>query len=207
LARGGSATRAWRNSSAIGLVASVRTSQSLSRCRMRTCCRRSRSRRSVFHSGTIPASRDKSSRHFCIVSARNEQNTCPRMAASEEWKIGRVRITALVRKNRFSTWSKSRYRRTACSGVIFALVRNTKMPSKRASSASLPASSRRRADPWCRGSCADSAGRRSCRPEPCHPFLIAHRAPQQSLHGHYGPSRPPPHCGRQCNGCPRSSPV
>ena len=51
-----------------------------------------------------------------------EQNTWPRIAASEEWKIGRVRITALVRRNRFSTWSKSRYRSTACSGVILALV-------------------------------------------------------------------------------------
>ena len=39
---------------------------------------------------------------------RKEQNTWPRMAASEEWKIGRVRMIALVRKKRFSTCSKSR---------------------------------------------------------------------------------------------------
>ena len=31
-----------------------------------------------------------------IDSARKEQKTCPRMAASEEWKIGRVRMIALV---------------------------------------------------------------------------------------------------------------
>jgi uncharacterized protein Usg len=31
-----------------------------------------------------------------------------RMAASDEWKIGRVRMIALVRKKRFSTCSKSR---------------------------------------------------------------------------------------------------
>ena len=30
-----------------------------------------------------------------MASARKEQNTWPRIAASEEWKIGRVRITAL----------------------------------------------------------------------------------------------------------------
>jgi hypothetical protein len=30
------------------------------------------------------ASRRRSSRCFCIASARNEQKTCPRMAASEE---------------------------------------------------------------------------------------------------------------------------
>jgi hypothetical protein len=51
-----------------------------------------------------------------MVSAKKEQNIYPRIAASDEWKIGRVGITALVRKNKFSTWSKSRYRSTACSG-------------------------------------------------------------------------------------------
>jgi hypothetical protein len=32
--------------------------------------------------------------HFCMASARKEQNTCPRIAASDDWKIDRVRITA-----------------------------------------------------------------------------------------------------------------
>src|SRR5271169_3179202 len=49
-----------------------------------------------------------SSRCFCIASTRNEQKTWPRMAASEEWKIGRVRMIALVRRKRSSTWSRSR---------------------------------------------------------------------------------------------------
>ena len=37
-----------------------------------------------------------------------EQKTRPRMAASEEWKIGLVRITALVRRKRSSTRRRSR---------------------------------------------------------------------------------------------------
>ena len=45
---------------------------------------------------------------FLIASARNEQNTWPRIAASEQWKIGRVRMIALVRRNRSSTWRRSR---------------------------------------------------------------------------------------------------
>src|SRR5271168_4994033 len=73
---------------------------------MRTCCRRARSRNSSFHSGARPAWRARSSRCFCIDSARKEQKTWPRMAASDEWKIGRVRMIALVRKKRFSTCSK-----------------------------------------------------------------------------------------------------
>jgi tetratricopeptide (TPR) repeat protein len=84
LARGGIAMWAWRNRSAIGLATSVRTNQSLPRWRMRTCCRRSRSRSRLFHSGTTPAWHDRSSRYFCMTSARKEQNTCPRIAASEE---------------------------------------------------------------------------------------------------------------------------
>ena len=67
-------------------------------------------------------------RHFCMASARKEQNTWPRIAASEEWRIGRVRSTALVhRKHRLQ-------RRDLGVGA------NTKMPSKHAFSASLPAS-------------------------------------------------------------------
>ena len=45
---------------------------------------------------------------LCIASARNEQETWPRMAASEEWKIGRVRMIALVRRKRSSTRRRSR---------------------------------------------------------------------------------------------------
>ena len=70
-------------------------------------------------------------RHFPGTSAwgaRKEQSTWPRIPASEEWKISRVRITAFVRRNRFSTSSESRYRSTACSGVILALVGDTKTP-------------------------------------------------------------------------------
>jgi hypothetical protein len=51
-----------------------------------TFCNRSRSRNSSFHSGVAPASHKMSSRCFCIARARKEQNTWPRMAASDEWK-------------------------------------------------------------------------------------------------------------------------
>ena len=54
--------------------------------------------------------------------------------------VGCVRSCTFVRLNRSSTRSNSLYLSTALSGVIVALVRSTKMPSKRASSASLPAS-------------------------------------------------------------------
>jgi hypothetical protein len=82
---------------------------------------------------------------------RNKK-TCPRIAPSEEWKICRVRITALVRKNGLSAWRKSRYRRTACNGVILALGCRRNAPPRRA----CRYQSRRRADPWCRGSYADN---------------------------------------------------
>ena len=38
-----------------------------------------------------------------MTSARKVQNTWPRMAASEEWKTGRVRMRALPRRKRSST--------------------------------------------------------------------------------------------------------
>jgi hypothetical protein len=50
-----------------------------------------------------PTSRPQVFQAFLHGSARINQNTRPRIAASEQWKIGRVRITALVCKNRFST--------------------------------------------------------------------------------------------------------
>src|SRR5271166_6436103 len=88
-ARGGKATWARRKRLVIEGAASVRSSQSAPRWRMRTWARRSRARRRSFRSGARPASRARSSRCFCIESGRKEQKTCPRMAASEEWKIGR----------------------------------------------------------------------------------------------------------------------
>ena len=80
--------------------------------------------------------------------------------------------------------------------MILALVRRTKIPSKRASSASLPASiSNEGARLWPR-LCADSADRRNCRSAPCRPSSIVRRARRRSLHGPCGRSRLPPRCGR-----------
>jgi len=39
---------------------------------------------------------------------RQENKKDPRMAASDEWKIGRVRMIALVLRKRSSTWKRSR---------------------------------------------------------------------------------------------------
>src|SRR3954469_11119671 len=39
----------------------------------------------IAHSGRKPAARQRSSSSLRRIRARKEQNTCPRMAASEEW--------------------------------------------------------------------------------------------------------------------------
>lgn len=91
---------------------------------MVTSWRRSRSRRSGCHWGVRPLARQTD----MGTSARNEQNTSPRMAAPDWWKIGRVLKVALAARSRLSTSSKSRYRSTSWSGVTFAFIRTAAPP-------------------------------------------------------------------------------
>ena len=100
VARGGSAMWAWRNRSAIG----CNRCGPANHCCDGGCAPVAGDRHRAEASSILaqcPPWRDRSSRHFCMASARKEQNTWPRIAASEEWKIGRVRITALVRPSRY----------------------------------------------------------------------------------------------------------
>jgi hypothetical protein len=51
-----------------------------------------------------------------------------------------VRVSAFAVRNSCTTYSRSQYRRTTCNRLIRALLRGTKILSKRAPSASLPGS-------------------------------------------------------------------
>ena len=54
---------------------------------------------------------------------RKEQKTWPRMAASEEWKIGRARMIAWLAEEILDN-EKIAIAQNRCSGVTFALVRD-----------------------------------------------------------------------------------
>src|SRR5215218_7999397 len=106
--RAGSVIPANLMSAGIAPVASVRTVQVLPPLSTVASWSRSRSRSRFAHSGVIPASAQLSKSSFWRRRARNEQKTCPRIAASAEWKIGRVSKLALAARKRASTVRSSR---------------------------------------------------------------------------------------------------
>ena len=140
LTRGGKARRNALKTPAAAPVASVRSSQLLPSCLMVACCSRSRSRRTSSHSSCKPIFVPRPANSFCSTRARKEQKTWPRMAASEEWKIGRVRSSGLGRAEQMPRPGAGRDSAAWPATADAALVRSTKMPSNLASSASLPAS-------------------------------------------------------------------
>src|SRR3954467_8236165 len=82
---GGSAMRAALNSGPMRPVAGVRRVISRPSLVIATSWSRLRSRSTSPHSGRKPAIRQRSSSSLRRTSARKEQNTWPRMAASDEW--------------------------------------------------------------------------------------------------------------------------
>src|SRR3954452_3266375 len=82
---GGSAMRAALNSGPMRPVAGVRRVMCRPSLVIATSWSRSRSRSTSPHSGRKPAIRQRSSSSLRRMSARKEQNTWPRMAASDEW--------------------------------------------------------------------------------------------------------------------------
>ena len=112
---------------------SIATDESYIDRSMVASCRQSRPRIRSSYSTVTSAARQRSASSFCSTNARNEQKTWPRIAASQELWIGRVRSCTFARLNRSSIRSNSLYRSTSLSGVIVALIRSAKMPSKRAS--------------------------------------------------------------------------
>src|SRR4051794_11800604 len=82
---GGSAMRAALNSGPMTPVAGVRRVIARASLLIVTSWSRSRSRSTSPHSGRKPAVRQRSSSSLRRTSARNEQNTWPRIAASDEW--------------------------------------------------------------------------------------------------------------------------
>src|SRR3954466_10347459 len=82
---GGRAMRAALNSGPMRPVAGVRRVICRPSLVIATSWSRSRSRSTSPHSGRKPALQQRSSSSLRRTSARKEQNTWPRMAASEEW--------------------------------------------------------------------------------------------------------------------------
>src|SRR3954469_20785580 len=82
---GGRAMRAALNSGPMRPVAGVRRVMCRPSLVIATSWSRSRSRSTSPHSGRKPAIQQRSSSSLRRTSARKEQNTWPRMAASEEW--------------------------------------------------------------------------------------------------------------------------
>src|SRR3954466_450438 len=82
---GGRAMRAALNSGPMTPVAGVRRVIARPSLVIATSWSRSRSRSTSPHSGRKPALQQRSSSSLRKIRARKEQNTCPRMAASEEW--------------------------------------------------------------------------------------------------------------------------
>ena len=139
---------------------------------------------------------------FCIASARNEQKTWQRMAASEEWKIGRVRMIALVggRGPRPGADRDSAAPPEEGSAWRWCAARRSRRsaPPRRA----CPRRSRMRKRLWL-PPCADSAGRRNCRSAPCRRSSVGRRAQPRSPRAPWGRSQPPLRCGRRWCGCLR----
>src|SRR5215213_8927792 len=82
---GGRAMRAALNSGPMRPVAGVRRVMCRPSLVIATSWSRSRSRSTSPHSGRKPALQQRSSSSLRRMSARKEQNTWPRMAASDEW--------------------------------------------------------------------------------------------------------------------------
>ena len=186
----------------------MRTSQSLSRWRMRTCCRRSRSRRRVSHSGMTPARRDRVFQVFLhgqrqertkdVAAYRGvggmEDRPRPhhRLGSQEQvFDLQQVAISQHRLQRRDLGVGAQHEDAVEASLLERACRHQSRMP----------------ACPSSRGSCADSGGRPSCRPGPCHPSSIGHRGRPRSPRGPCDLSRPPSHFGRQCSAGPRSSPA
>jgi hypothetical protein len=124
--------------STIGSETSVHTSQSLPGWRMHTHCTRSRSRRSVF-AGRRPRVR-KSSRHFYMARTRINQNTRPRIARRSNGRSAASVSPPWFARTGSRPEAGHGIAGPPANGGIFAFVRKTRIPSKRASCASLPAS-------------------------------------------------------------------
>jgi hypothetical protein len=169
-ARGGRDIAA-RKSAATAGAASVRTSLSALRWRMRTSAKRSSSRKRSFHSGTRPACGSRSSRCFCTASARNEQKTWPRMVASLLPRPLGISIVALLRLDvRLDIFRRHQPDVVAVAGEDTAEVMGAaarlyldnagrqllRQPDQRLASHLAPHHSRtRRGQPRCRRSCRD----------------------------------------------------
>lgn len=159
----------------------MRTSQSASRWRMRSCCSRSRSRNSVFHSRVTPADCTRSSRRF-LQQQRQERAkdvAADRRIAGVEDRPGahdRFGAAEQVLDPHQVAVAQHRLQRRQPSDA-------GNWPRWRASTAfsyCAPMRSRRPAGLSPRRSCADSGGSRHCRSGPCHRAAAGCRGWRQS---------------------------